>query len=418
MTKLLNNYEFSAFGKILVNFASSQMLSNFLRIVSGLLVVRMLNPEEYGLFTGIGVYLGYFSLGHVGIINGLGREFPFHLGKGNEEYGKQLANSTYVVTSIIGVITSLFFFVLAIYNLFSGKTILGIIFLSYVFIGGLNLFYTQFFPSLYRTNSDFAKLSKINLSFGIWNLVSVGLVWLSGFWGLIIRAVFLAIIQSYMLFKKKPYKLHFKFLKEDLVHLFKTGFPIFMVGQINPIWGTIMNTIIFSMGGAKFFGLYALANIVQSSMMVIPSSFSQVIYPRMSIMYGEGKKAQDIIKLNLKPMFLQFFVMLIISIIGAFLLPIVIPWLLPKYVSGIGAAQLSMFLPVVLSFGSISDIFNVTKQQKFYFIALVTGAIVGTSYIFFRLINAEFDLMIFPQGLILGMLIQQIIAIFFALRLK
>ncbi len=408
----------SIFGKTLIRFASSQVISNFLRIISGFLVVRMLDPEQFGLFTGVGIYLGYFALGHVGVINGLGREFPFHLGKGNEEYGKQLSNSTFGVTAIVAVLTSVFFLVLAVYNLVNGNSLQGIVFLTYVFIGGLNLFNTAFLPALYRTNLDFGKLSKINMVIGVWNLLSVGFVWLFGFWGLLIRGAFLALLQAWMLFRKKPYPLKLQLIKDDIVHLVKIGFPIFMVGQVNPLWGNIINNIIFAFGGAKYFGLYALANIVQTSMLVIPQSFSQVIYPRMSIMYGEGKTPREIILLNLKPLFFQFFVILAVALVGVVILPLIIPFLLPKYTAGIEAAQWIMFVPVVLSFGAMNNIFNVTKQQKYYFIALITGAIIGTLYIVYRLSSSEFNLLVFPQGMILGKLFQQVVAIFFALRLK
>ena len=82
MLKVKN--KIGTFGNVLVKFASAQVISNFLRLISGFLVVRLLEPSIYGLYTGVGVYLGYILLGQGGIINGLGRELPFELGKGND----------------------------------------------------------------------------------------------------------------------------------------------------------------------------------------------------------------------------------------------------------------------------------------------------------------------------------------------
>ena len=82
MLKLKN--KIGTFGEVLIKFASAQVISNFLRLISGLLVVRLLDPSLYGQYTGVGVFLGYILLGHGGIINGLGRELPFELGKGND----------------------------------------------------------------------------------------------------------------------------------------------------------------------------------------------------------------------------------------------------------------------------------------------------------------------------------------------
>jgi|WetSurSiteA1Bulk_404760.scaffolds.fasta_scaffold04187_3 O-antigen/teichoic acid export membrane protein len=410
--------QISTFGKVLIKYATSQVLSNFLRIIAGFLVVLLLDPENYGVYTGVGVYLGYFALGHFGIINGLGREFPYQLGKGNIEYGKQLANSAFAVTILIGLLAAVVFLGLSVYYFVSKDNLLGVTFLSYVIVAGLNLFNTQFFPTLYRTSSDFNKLSKINIVFGCWNLISVLLVWQFRFSGLLIRGIVLVVIQSYLLYKNKPYKLYVKPIKHDLIHLFKTGFPIYMVGQVNPLWSTVVNNIIFTMGGARFYGLYALANIVQTTAQMVPTSFSQVIYPRMSIMFGEGKTPPVIIRLNLKSMFFQVLVTIAIAIGGVFLLPVIIPWLLPKYVDGIAPAQLVLFIPVVDSFGAINNIFNVTGQQKFYFISLITGAIFGTGFIYLSLLHSGFSLLLFPQGMILGILVQQIMSLFFVFRLK
>jgi O-antigen/teichoic acid export membrane protein len=418
LTRIFKRIHIGDFGKVLIRFASSQVIANFMRLIAGFLIISSLDPEAYGLFTGVGVYLGYFALGHFGIINGLGREFPYQLGKGNEAYGRQLANSTFVITSVIGLLSASVFLGLACYHFIAQNTLLAFTFLTYVIIAGLDLFITQFFPVLYRTSSDFGKLSRQSIIIGFVNLITVTLVIKFGFTGLLIRGIILALTQFYLLFKNKPYSLTLKITKSDMIQLFKIGLPIYMVGQVNPLWSTILHNIIFSFGGAKYFGLYALSNVVLSSMNIIPQAFGQVIYPRMAIMYGKGTSPREIINLNLKPLLFQVFLMLAIAIAGVFILHWIIPTLLPKYIDGIGPAQWIMFVPVVISLGAINNIFNVTKQQKYYFISLISGAIIGTAFIYIRLIGTEFNLLIFPQGLLIGMLIQQISGIFFAYRLK
>lgn len=414
----LSRYQFSSFGKVLLRYASSQVISNLFRVIAGLLVVRLVDPEIYGVYSGVSIYIGYFALGHIGIINGLGREFPYQLGKGNDAYGKQLAGSTFAISTLIGFLSSIVFLILSVYHYIHHEYLLGITFLSYVIVAGLNLLNSQFLPVLYRTNADFDKLSKINITFGLWNIVSVLLIWKFGFNGLLIRGIALSVIQFYQLFKNKPYPLKIKPIKPDIVHLIKTGFPIFLIGNLNSLWMTIINNIIFSLGGARSFGLYALANIVQTTVMMIPRSFGQVIYPRMAIMYGQGKAPNEIMRLNLKPLFFQFFVMLTVALAGVLLLPVLIPWLLPKYIEGIPPAQWILFVAAITSFGSLNGIFNVIKQQKFYFFSLLTGAAIGTAYIYIRIVSSGFDLLIFPQGLLLGILIQQALSLFFAFRLK
>ena len=373
------------FGEMLVRFASSQVVSNFLRLLSGFFVVRFITPELYGQFTGVGVYMGYILLGHGGIINGLGRELPYELGRKNDTYAKEMASSVYVLSSVLSVLAALVFSVFGLIHLISGDILTGSIYMAYVLIGGLNLLNKQYLPVLYRTNKDFNSLSKQNISVGVGNLISVVLVYFFDIYGLIARGVFLALLEFFLLFKNKPYQISFSWKVNHFKKLFKTGLPIFMVGQVNPLWSTLTNTAIFSLGGPLNFGLYALTNIINNAFGVIPVAFSNVIYPRMAIMLGEGKSVLQIIKANTKPLYFQFALMLIMGIVGSFLLPIVIPVILPNYVDGILAAQWMLFVPVIQSFGALNNIYNVIKRQQWYFFSLIFGVLVGSVFMLWEL---------------------------------
>jgi len=415
---IIKKIPFGEFGKVLIRFASAQIISNCLRMISGFLVIKFITPELYGEFTGVGVYIGYILLGHGGIINGLSRELPYELGRKNDEYAKEMACSVYALSSILSVLAAFIFLVLGLHNFISGDALTGSIYMAYVLIGGLNLINKQFLPVLYRTNNDFNSLAKQNIFIGIGNLLSVLLVYFFNIYGLIVRGIFLTLLEFFLLFKNKPYQLSFTWNLGHFKKLFKTGFPIFIVGQVTPLWSTVMNNIIFSIGGALNFGLYSLSTIIQSAVGVIPMAFSKVIYPRMAIMLGEGKPVSQILKANLKPLYFQFGLMLVTALVGCFLLPLVIPFILPKYVDGIVAAQWMLFVPVVQSFGSLNNIYNVIKRQKWYFLSLVTGAVIGSFFILWKIKTTDFHLEIFPQGLLLGTAIQQFLSLLFLSKLR
>jgi len=406
------------FGKVLIQFASTQVVTSVMSILAGFLVVSKLDPSEYGQFNGVGVYMGYILLGHGGILNGLNRELPYELGRKNDAYARELASSTYVVSSLLSGLSALIFLVISLKCLFLGQTLTGFIYLSYVVIGGLYLMNKQFLPSLYRTNSDFSSLSKQNLYVGISNLLTVAFVYLFGLYGMLARGAFQAIFEFFLLQKNKPYRLDFTIQKEHLKKLFKTGFPIYLVGQVNNIWVTVMNNLLFVKGGPTNYGLYALANMLLGITGVIPNAFGQVIYPRMNIMLGEGCSYNTLIKANLKPLYLQFALLMGMAITGALLLPIFIPWLLPKYVAGIAPAQWMLFVPAVQAFGSLNNLYIVVKHQRCYFVSLISGAIVGAGYVFIRYQLEGFNLVIFPQGLLLGNFVQQALSLAFLPTLK
>ncbi len=406
------------FGKVLIRFASAQVVTSMMSMLAGFLVVSKIDPNEYGQFNGVAVFLGYILLGHGGILNGLNRELPYELGRKNDAYARELASSSYVVASLLSAAAALVFLVISITKLLDGQTLTGLIYLSYVVIGGLYLMNKQFLPSLYRTNNDFDSLSKQNVYVGISNLLTVAFVYLFGLYGLLMRGVFQALFEGYLLFKNKPYHLSFSVQTAHLKKLLKTGFPIYLVGQVNNIWVTVMNNLLFVKGGPTNYGLYALSNMLLGITGVVPIAFGQVIYPRMNIMLGEGQSFNTIVKANLKPLYLQFALLMGIAITGALLLPIVIPWLLPKYVGGIAPAQWMLFVPAAQAFGSLNNLYNVVKHQRWYFVSLIIGALAGAGYVIIRYSLEGFSLVIFPQGLLLGNVIQQGLSLAFLPTLR
>ena len=390
------------FNKILLKFAGAQGVSNILRIIAGFLVVKLIAPEVYGEFTGPGIYLTYFMLLHLGINNGLSRELPFELGSGNKERVDQYASVGLFVNTIISAFTFFVFMVVSIQLFTSGNNTGGIIYGTYSIVSIFNLMNKAYLPVLFRTNADFDKLAKIQFILGFVNILSVIFVFFFGLIGLCIRMVLLFLIEFALLFFQRPIRVLPKFSWSHNKTLLKVGIPIYLVGHVNILWSNILNNIILVKGGAIFLGYYALSNIISSALGVIPNSFGQIIYPKMSIMFGEGKPLKEILKIVWTPMKMQFFMLLGIAIICSIILPLAVGILLPKYEPGVVAAQWMLFLPVVSSFNLFCNLFNVVKKQFWYFVSLVSGAMIGVIYIVIMYSMVDFKLEHFPQGLIVG----------------
>jgi len=406
------------FGKVLIKFTSSQVLYNGLRMIAGFLVVRMIAPEIYGAFSGVGVFLGYILLGHIGVINGLGRDIPFELGRNNQQLVKKLASLGLWVSYLVGAIASFIFLLALLYQVLYGTISDVIVYASYTIISFFYLLNKQYLPVLFRTNNEFDTLSKINIGMAFVNIASVSLVWAYGFYGLCMRAVLLICIEFILLYYYRPIKVNPHWNTKLALSQIKTGFPIYVVGQVRPLWATIQNNLIFSMGGPLQFGYFALANIINGALGVIPNAISQVIYPKMSIQLGEGKSVAEILKKIIKPTIFLFLIIFTIGGVTYWLLPLIVPFLLPKYVGGVEVAQWSVFIPVVASLGLVNNIYNVVKKQKWYFISLVTGALSGLGYTILMVLSEGFNLVYFPQGMLIGFFIQIVLSFVFLSKLK
>ena len=177
---MIKNIFKSEFSRILLSFASSQVIGNILRMIAGFLTVRMVTPDVFGYFSGKGIFLGYLSLASVGILNGLNRDLPFEQGRSNFDKVHELAGLGFWVSLFIGIPSTLVLMGMGV-NAFINSTIddalLYFTYASSAFFLLLNKFYL---PILYRTNKDFTKLSTITIYTAIINIVSLIFNWVYG----------------------------------------------------------------------------------------------------------------------------------------------------------------------------------------------------------------------------------------------
>ena len=67
------------------------LAGKLLRMAGGVLQARYAAPQVLGLFNGIGLVLGYAPFLQLGILNGLNRELPYYVGKGDRKRVMELA---------------------------------------------------------------------------------------------------------------------------------------------------------------------------------------------------------------------------------------------------------------------------------------------------------------------------------------
>jgi O-antigen/teichoic acid export membrane protein len=406
ITKVKNLFS-SDFSKILLSYASSQVVGNILRMIAGFLTVRLVAPEVFGTFSGKGIFLGYLSLAHIGVLNGLNRELPVEQGRGNIEKVKELAGVGYWVSMLIGIPSALFLIALGFNSLFQSDTQEAIIYFTYATSAFLLLLTKFYLPVLYRTNQDFTLLTKITIYTSIINILSVAFVWWQeNLLGLCIRLVLLNLVEFGFLYFFRPVRVSPKWSLNGIKQLLKTGVPIFVVGYIGPLWDTVKNSIIFSLGGGIQFGYFALSNVVSGAVGMIPLSFSQIIYPKMAIAFGKGEEMKANIKATYKPMLLLFGISCFIAIVSFVLLEPMVKIFLPKYIEGVDTALWTLGLPIVSSFSLINNYFAVYRKQALYLIAILSGIAVSGLYLFIYYKLYSFHIVMFPQSMLIGALVQ------------
>ncbi len=222
-----------------------------MRLAGGVLLGRLVAPSTLGLFAGIGLVLGYASIAQLGILNGLNRELPFYMGKGDIERAHSLASAAQAWALAVGAVVFAGLTGVAIWQLAHGELLTGRRLVHQRDPGDVHLL-RHWLPA-----DDLSQLARLRQAGpgrtwprGPPGLVGLALVALLGFYGLCLRVVLAGATSTALLFRWRPVRVGPRWDWADLRHLFMIGAPIFAVGQVYGLWtGVINSTLVLSFTG-------------------------------------------------------------------------------------------------------------------------------------------------------------------------
>ena len=397
--------------------AGGNVVATSIKMVSGILTARLVEPAVLGLFNGIGLVMGYVPFFQLGISNGLNRELPYHIGKNDTERARELAAAAQSWMIIIGIITAVALLVLTGLKLIRGELWSAAGWGTHVILVFLYFYGTCYLQTTYRTSHDFAKLALINVIQAIVALLLLVLVWMMSFYGLCLRGILSIVITTTLLYWWRPLRVGPLWNLRHLKHLFIVGAPIFAVGQIYAWWTVINQTLVLYYTGTHGMGLYTMVTMTTSTIALLPQAMVEVTYPRMAERYGAGGNIDDMFRMALKPMLLCALGMIPLVAAAWWLVEPLVRIVVPKYVEAVPAMKWSLIQPIVMCFAPLNNIFNVMGKQGLFFIAILIGMCsYGGSLLW--LFSHGLYLAAFPQAMLIGYTALVVICYIFLFNMK
>jgi O-antigen/teichoic acid export membrane protein len=398
------------------SLAGGNLISMVLRLVSGFFLGRLVLPATLGLFTGIGLVLGYAPFLQLGILNGLNRELPYYVGKGDRQRVNELAAAAQAWAILVGGLVGTALVGVAVWQFASGETLKAVGWLTYAVLA-LALFYgTDYLQMTFRTSQDFAKLALANVVESASGVALLAAVAYMGFYGLCVRAVAMAAISTSLLFLWRPIRGRPRWNLRHLKHLLFVGAPIFGVGQLYGAWRVIDSTLVLKLAGTTGMGLYAMVLMASAALEVVPSAVGQVVYPRMAEEYGRTESLNGLVRIARKPMMVSAIGLIPVVMAGWLLVGPFMRALLPNYVGAVPAMQWSLLLPLVASLQPVTNLFNVARRQVLYATAIV-GGVASYAGSLLWLSHGGVSLVDFPQAMLIGRLVMVALCYLFIWRL-
>jgi O-antigen/teichoic acid export membrane protein len=389
--------------KLLSTFFGANFIFMVATAISGLIVTRMMLPEQLGYYLKASVFLTFTPFVTMGITNGLNRQLPFLLGKNEHEKAMGLANTAFAWSLLTGVIIVVFGFVLTLHEILNTNLFMGFAFAS-VTITGACLPMIQMTESTFRTNNDFNKLSKIKFMNSVMAILTIPLVHFFSFVGYILRSAILSVFYLFNLQFRKIIKTELNFNRDYFKELMKIGMPIFILGYFYSIFIGLDKLLILKYLTPRELGLYAPAIQVGAALSILPTSIFQILYPKMCRKFGETGRISSLRKITFKTLLYLSIGLLPVFGIGWFLIGPFIRLILPNFVEGIPAAQWMFVAMYFWCLGPAQDVLSTIGVFYPFIIALIIAPIV---YIFssIRLLELNWGLEAIPASFSLSMFV-------------
>ena len=319
-----------------LRFGFSSTMLSVVSMIAGIIVIRWMPPEELGLWQSVLIIQTWALIFQTGVITGLSRELPFHLGRGEEDYVKELAASAQSVALIgLGLLIlgglSIPWFVEG----FRLRLSMMVVFLT----SGLTIYQT-YLGTTYRANRAFEQISVIQIVDSCLALASLPIVYFWGYPGLVIRFATLVICSTSMRHHWRPIRVRPALNGKHLWALFRIGAPMFGFGYLLQTVDTFPRLLLLAReNGVLMVGLYSPAAAVLGLMMILPKSLGSYIFPQMNFRLGNSKSAGALWPMSWKSSVYYMLMAAPLVLIGILCFPWIIRSYFANYTQSIPAVQ-------------------------------------------------------------------------------
>ncbi len=355
--------------------AGGNIVSVMVGVISVALQGRLVMPDVLGLFTKVGLVILYIPLLQLGVGNGLNRELPYFIGKGEHQRVRDLAAAAQAWAIVVSAVVGLAMLLVAGWYFIHGNMQLSFGWVTNAILAFF-VFYGQYYLQItFRTGHDFARLAMANVVQNVLALVLLVLVIPFAFYGLCLRIVLACGGATVLLYYWRPVRVGPQWNSRHLKHLLSVGAPIFGVGLLYSWWAACNLTIVSMLTDDYQTGLYKQVINVALPLELLTAAVAQVIYPRMSEQYGRTGKVEGLLRMTVKPVALAALGMIPLIAVALWLVDPAVRLIMPRYVDAVPAMRWALLVPFIGSFAPVNLMFNVVRRQDLYVVAIVTGAI-------------------------------------------
>jgi O-antigen/teichoic acid export membrane protein len=301
----------------------------------------------------------YLAVLRLGLINGLGRELPFALGRADRPAAERIAATSLAWNTVCSGLAGLAF-VVAWVVLWPAGPAWRVALPAMAVVSASN-FYLAYLQATLRSDSDFQGLTRVQWTQAGTGLLMPFMVSALGFPGLVLHAALQSLILTGLAHGLRPLQVAPSFDTKIASQLLVTGLPLFLSGYVQTLAVGFDRVILLHKGTVATLGYYAPAVAVLSAMAIVPGALSSYVYPRMSYVLGRGGTRNDVRRMALSSAALSLAAGLPLAVAGWLLAPAAIARFFPQYVASIPAVRWSLLSGLLWSLSPAAQVLGSLK---------------------------------------------------------
>lgn len=330
-------------------FSLSALLLHAVSMLGAIVVLRWVSPASMGIWQTILLAQAYAEVMQLGVLRGLNHELPFLLGQGDIAAARHLAATAQFHSVLVGSLGALGFFVALLFTQAAANSSewrYGLVAMALVWSAGN---YHNYLEATFRAQNKFKHLAYAQLIEAGLQVVTLYLVVVWGYQGMLVRAVILTLFMTVILFWMQPMPLWPKFRWKAFRQLLYTGIPLYGIGYLYVLAIGFDRIILLQTGGTELIGFYAPMAAVMAAMTVGPQAIIAYLYPRLSFSLGKGGASSQLWRKSLQAFAASVVISIPMVLVGWFVIPLAMEHLFPDYLPALTAVRLMLIVGFLLS---------------------------------------------------------------------
>lgn len=321
-------------------FASGSFFVAVIGGFTGILQARWLEPEIYGEFRKYGILTMYLGFLKILVHDGLVRQYPYLLGKGDQNAAFRVAGSAKWWYGFVTIVAILLFGTLSLTSLYN-KDFRAAIGWGAQIPASIGLLYGAYLGVMYRTSSNFKRLSYNNVISTTIGVPLLTFVRFWGYWGLALRSIFNSLSLVWLNQFYLPVKVKAVFNLKTIKELAKISLRFSVPGYLHSTaLVASVNALILYFSGERVLGVYTLALSVKTMALTFSKALSQIFHVKITTKYGQTEDVYKCLRYSQKPALLGLSLSFFLAVALYLGITPFISLLVPKFIDSIPVIQI------------------------------------------------------------------------------